>query len=77
MSLVLSDWLKTCRMVTPLIPAILSPLCLGQTIEVQNTDAEGRLVLCDALFYAKEKFKPKAYGQSRNPNGRSSCLFGA
>ncbi len=32
----------------------------GQTIEVQNTDAEGRLVLCDALWYAKEKFKPKA-----------------
>lgn len=32
----------------------------GQTIEVQNTDAEGRLVLCDALWYAKEKYKPKA-----------------
>ncbi|MBL4766243.1 MAG: leucyl aminopeptidase [Rhodobacteraceae bacterium] len=32
----------------------------GQTIEVQNTDAEGRLVLCDALWYAKERFKPKA-----------------
>ena len=32
----------------------------GQTIEVQNTDAEGRLVLCDALWYAQEKFKPKA-----------------
>jgi len=32
----------------------------GQTIEVQNTDAEGRLVLADALWYAKEKFKPKA-----------------
>lgn len=31
----------------------------GQTIEVLNTDAEGRLVLCDALTYA-ERFKPKA-----------------
>ncbi len=31
----------------------------GQTIEVQNTDAEGRLVLCDALHYAKTRFKPK------------------
>jgi leucyl aminopeptidase len=31
----------------------------GQTIEVQNTDAEGRLVLADALWYAKEKFKPQ------------------
>jgi leucyl aminopeptidase len=32
----------------------------GQTIEVINTDAEGRLVLADALWYAQEKFKPKA-----------------
>ena len=31
----------------------------GQTIEVLNTDAEGRLVLCDALTYA-ERFNPKA-----------------
>ncbi|HMS27992.1 MAG TPA: leucyl aminopeptidase [Burkholderiaceae bacterium] len=31
----------------------------GQTIENLNTDAEGRLVLCDALTYA-ERFKPKA-----------------
>jgi len=30
----------------------------GITIEILNTDAEGRLVLCDALTYAK-KFKPK------------------
>ncbi len=29
----------------------------GQTIEVLNTDAEGRLILCDALTYA-ERFKP-------------------
>ena len=31
----------------------------GQTIEILNTDAEGRLILCDALTYA-EKFNPKA-----------------
>jgi leucyl aminopeptidase len=31
----------------------------GQTIEVINTDAEGRLVLSDALWYTKERFKPK------------------
>ncbi len=31
----------------------------GLTIEVLNTDAEGRLILCDALTYA-EQFKPKA-----------------
>lgn len=31
----------------------------GQTIEILNTDAEGRLVLCDALTYA-ERYKPEA-----------------
>ena len=31
----------------------------GQTIEVINTDAEGRLVLADVLWYAQEKFDPK------------------
>lgn len=32
----------------------------GQTIEVLNTDAEGRLVLADVLWYAQEEYKPKA-----------------
>ncbi len=32
----------------------------GQTVEVQNTDAEGRLVLCDVLWYAQQRFKPRA-----------------
>ena len=31
----------------------------GQTIEVLNTDAEGRLVLCDVMTYAQRTFKPK------------------
>ena len=31
----------------------------GQTVEILNTDAEGRLVLCDALTYA-ERYKPKS-----------------
>ena len=31
----------------------------GQTIEVINTDAEGRLVLADVLWYAQEKYDPK------------------
>lgn len=31
----------------------------GQTIEILNTDAEGRLVLADALWYTQSKFKPK------------------
>ncbi len=32
----------------------------GQTIEVINTDAEGRLVLADALHYTRDRFKPVA-----------------
>jgi leucyl aminopeptidase len=32
----------------------------GQTIEVINTDAEGRLVLADALWYCQQRFKPLA-----------------
>jgi leucyl aminopeptidase len=31
----------------------------GQTIEILNTDAEGRLVLADVLYYAQERFGPK------------------
>ena len=32
----------------------------GDTVEVINTDAEGRLVLCDVMWYAQETFKPAA-----------------
>ena len=31
----------------------------GKTVEILNTDAEGRLVLADALTYTEEKFKPR------------------
>jgi len=31
----------------------------GQTIEILNTDAEGRLVLADALWYTQKRFKPQ------------------
>ena len=31
----------------------------GQTVEVINTDAEGRLVLADAVWYCQQRFKPK------------------
>ena len=31
----------------------------GQTVEIINTDAEGRLVLADLLWYAQDRFKPK------------------
>ena len=32
----------------------------GKTVEIQNTDAEGRMILCDALHYAVKHLKPKA-----------------
>ena len=32
----------------------------GKTVEIISTDAEGRLVLCDALAYAQRQFKPRA-----------------
>ncbi|KNG92356.1 leucyl aminopeptidase [Pseudaestuariivita atlantica] len=31
----------------------------GDTVEIINTDAEGRLVLCDVLWYAQERFEPR------------------
>lgn len=31
----------------------------GKTVEVLNTDAEGRLVLCDLLWYAQQRFEPR------------------
>lgn len=32
----------------------------GDTVEIINTDAEGRLVLCDVMWYAQDRFKPVA-----------------
>lgn len=32
----------------------------GKTVEILNTDAEGRLVLCDSLTYVQQKYKPSA-----------------
>ena len=43
----------------PSAPATSSPPCPGQTIEIINTDAEGRLVLADVLWYVQDRFKPK------------------
>jgi leucyl aminopeptidase len=31
----------------------------GQTVEIINTDAEGRLILCDAITYARQELKPR------------------
>ncbi|HVJ10526.1 MAG TPA: leucyl aminopeptidase [Burkholderiales bacterium] len=40
-------------------PGDIATSLSGQTVEILNTDAEGRLILCDALTYA-ERFKPDA-----------------
>lgn len=48
----------------------------GQSIEVLNTDAEGRLVLCDALTYA-ERFKPKAVVDIATLTGACVVALGA
>jgi leucyl aminopeptidase len=40
-------------------PGDIATSMSGQTVEILNTDAEGRLILCDALTYA-ERFKPDA-----------------
>jgi leucyl aminopeptidase len=44
---------------TAMRPGDIITAMSGQTIEVLNTDAEGRLVLADVLWYAQERFKPR------------------
>ena len=48
----------------------------GQTIEVLNTDAEGRLILCDALTYA-ERYKPAAVIDIATLTGACIIALGA
>jgi leucyl aminopeptidase len=39
-------------------PSDVLTACDGTTIEVLNTDAEGRLILCDAIAYAEKQYEP-------------------
>ncbi|MBS1199654.1 MAG: leucyl aminopeptidase [Proteobacteria bacterium] len=48
----------------------------GKTIEVLNTDAEGRLILCDALHYVR-KFKPRAVVDIATLTGACVIALGA
>ncbi len=48
----------------------------GQTIEVLNTDAEGRLILCDALTYSR-RYKPKAVVDIATLTGACVIALGA
>jgi len=47
----------------------------GKTIEILNTDAEGRLVLCDALTYV-ERFKPRTVIDIATLTGAAVATFG-
>ncbi len=51
---------RTCRAGTAMRPGDILTAMSGTTIEVVNTDAEGRLVLADALWFAQQRFKPSA-----------------
>lgn len=48
----------------------------GQTIEILNTDAEGRLILCDALTYVQRTFKPKCIIDVATLTGAISIALG-
>ncbi len=49
----------------------------GQTIEVLNTDAEGRLVLADALWYTQNRFKPQLMINLATLTGAIVVTFGS
>ena len=48
----------------------------GQTVEVINTDAEGRLALADALWYIQKRFKVKTLIDIATLTGASQAVFG-
>jgi len=48
----------------------------GQTVEIISTDAEGRLILCDALAYAAERFKPALMVDIATLTGASIIALG-
>ena len=50
---------RTCRDGKAQRPGDIVTTMSGQTIEIINTDAEGRLVLADVLHYVNKRFKPK------------------
>lgn len=48
----------------------------GDTVEIQNTDAEGRLVLCDALSYAQKMWTPAAVVDIATLTGACAVALG-
>jgi len=48
----------------------------GKTVEIDNTDAEGRLVLSDALYYASSVYKPKVVIDAATLTGAQAVALG-
>ncbi len=61
---------RTCPTAARSARATSSRSMSGQTIEVINTDAEGRLVLADVLWYAQETFAPAGGDRPRDADRR-------
>ena len=57
-------------------PGDVITMMSGQTVEVLNTDAEGRLILADALYYAK-KFKPELVMDFATLTGAAAAAIGS
>ena len=62
---------------TAMRPGDIVRAASGTTIEIVNTDAEGRLVLADALWYLQEKHKPKAISDLATLTGAIGGALGA
>ncbi len=60
---------------TPTRPGDIHTTYFGKTVEILNTDAEGRLILCDALAYA-HKYKPRAIIDLATLTGACVATFG-
>jgi leucyl aminopeptidase len=57
-------------------PGDIITMMSGKTVEVNNTDAEGRLVLADALTYACKHYKPKAIADAATLTGACVVALG-
>lgn len=57
-------------------PGDIVRACNGKSIEIQNTDAEGRLILADAMAYAAREFKPDAMVDLATLTGACAVALG-
>jgi leucyl aminopeptidase len=58
-------------------PSDIIETASGQTVEIVNTDAEGRLVLADALHYATDTYRPDAMVDVATLTGAAMVAFGS